>query len=86
MEEQKVNMVSIFRNQTVRTILNGVESYQGFAFGWLLVVLLTPTLFNRTVGFIFIIPMIINRFYQIQLSYENAIQKYINEHKGGKTQ
>ncbi len=75
----------IFRHQIVRDVLDGVNSYQGFAYGWLLVVILTPTLFNRIVGFIFIILLVFNRFYQIQLTFERNIKKYLNEqHKGGK--
>jgi len=49
--------------------LDIVNDYQGFAYGFLLPAMIIPTVLTRIIGFILIILMIMNRFYQIKLKY-----------------
>jgi hypothetical protein len=49
--------------------LDIVNDHQGFAIGFLLATMIIPTIPTRIMGFILLILMIMNRFYQIKLKY-----------------
>jgi len=49
--------------------LDSVENNQAIALGWLFSVMITNNIFTRIIGFVFVILLIINRFYQIKLKY-----------------